>query len=67
MKINTEKICQDYGNISEFCRSFNISVSAWTTLRYKKTDWFRDAKGNSFKLFKQLEKMGYILKEEKVA
>ena len=67
MKINTEKICQEHGSVSEFLRSFNIPPSSWTTLRYKKTDWFRDTNGNSFKLFKKLEKMGYIINEENVA
>lgn len=65
MKIDTEKICKEYGNVSEFLRTFEISKSSYTTLRYKKTPWFRDTDGGSYRLFKKLEKMGYIKSEEK--
>lgn len=64
MKINTEKICQEHGNVSEFLRTFDIPRSSYTTLRYKKTPWFRDTNGGSYRLFKKLEKMGYIIMED---
>ena len=63
MIIDTEKICKEYGNITEFLKAFGITRSSYNTLRYKKTCVFKRVDGGSFKLFKKLEKMGYIKEE----
>jgi len=66
MRIDEDKIREEFANINNFCRLENIGQGVYSGLKKKTTKSFRENSA-SFKAYKKLKSMGYILEDEKVA
>jgi hypothetical protein len=66
MNIDEDKIREEYANVKNFCRQENIGQGVYSGLKKKTTKSFRPD-SSSWKAYKKLKSMGYILEDEKVA
>lgn len=64
--INKNKIIEDYGSLAEFSRKERISLAVMQGLEKKTSPSFKGG-SDSFKAYKELQRMGYITKEKEIA
>lgn len=63
IEIDFDKIRDDFGSVSEFSKSEEISVSVINGISKKTSNHFKSG-SKSFKAFKTLKRLGYIKEKE---
>ena len=66
MKIDETRIRDEFASVKNFCRLENIGTGVYSGLKKKTTNIFQPDSA-SFKAYKKLKSMGYIIIDEKVA